>query len=397
MEGIKMRFFPILVLLFCSPTAFADYYYYHFNLSCNSSYAEIVPFSVDGKNVESSTPEDCSLSSGRTVRVKMVVGNYDYKQVEEYEDVPFSVWVDKAKVFDHRTVTCSNTTGKCNVRLKITDKGIEECKVKIDDDEKKSKNLENLKLGIEANTCKFIPNEQLANKRDPLEFPAENEKIRPPVGSLAVIYAADEKFCKSFKSGESTSEGNVFNIANPMIKFPEGVQLILPAIAPTDFSHDYSVYSFDVNNEGQPRTVLHYQMQYTHVVSDYFLIYKNGEKPIHSNDWINTASRVFPIFWSDKSGETEHQFVQDISDHVAHDYGSYQFKHVVSPWWDKENSLEEFDLGWTNMWPFRYENVTYFLMISRLDGFYQWRVILRPEKNYEATEMCIFQIVQPNF
>lgn len=378
--------------------AHADYMDYHFKLRCNSesNRAEIVPYAVWDANVYSAAPQDCVLSSGRTVRAKMGLGPvYPYGMGGADPSKWLSVWIDKAQVLSHVNFDCGDE-GPCSLRIVITTKGMEICRrggsseLSQPDSSKK----------LEEN-CEFTPNEKLSTTRDVLEFPPPNEKPRPPAGSLATLFARDKQFCSQFQLLSRPHGRSIDNIW-PRVRLPDNAEAIeADASSSYEYAGVYQKYRFDINNDGKKEAVVGLHSRTHYRDGDIYFVYTDNTVPNPAVKklgstrselaYAKSAARILPHYWSDYAGTDEKQLADKDNDD-----GAYTVKSVTAPWWDSDDK-PIFRFRYWYLWPFRYKQSTYFLTWSQEGAKQHWYTVLRPEPNYKVTEMCVFQVVQVRY
>ncbi len=378
---------------------YADYMDFHYELHCDSenNRAEIVPYAVFNKKVYNPASQDCTFSNGRTIRVKMGLGKvYPYGMGGGDPSKWISVWIDKALVLSYIQFSCGSE-GPCNLQIIVTSKGLEVCHRDLPEFLSQQ--------GFSKATlekCEFIPNNKLSIIRDSLEFPLPNEKARPAAGSLVTMFAKDENLCSQFKllsepRGRSSVDDNIW----PLIGLPNDAESIEKGKSlPYEYDGMYQLYTFDINNDLKNETVLGLHARTNYRDGDVYFVFPDGKvsSPTVGEDgftdselfYAKAAMRIIPHYWSDYIGKDEKKLKE------GQDEGEYEIKSVSAPWWDSTDK-PIFLFRYWYLWPFRYKHSTYFLTWSQEAGKQHWYTVLKPEPNYQVTEMCVFQVVRERY
>ena len=213
-------------------------------------------------------------------------------------------------------------------------------------------------------TCKSIDNKELATIRDVDEYPRAGEPIRPPAGSLFAAHSKDNAICGSF-----SAPFGAFSL-------PAEASQIEPAIqTPDDVPPEYdgrkpiSKLVFDINNDGKKEVVYVFEESTTFRQAEFYFVdaESNGKFDV-----------VLPNYWVGGSDDT-----------------NYTILDGTGPWWEPE--LPTFATRYMHLRPFQLQGTTYFLVSSAASDTMHWFVILRIQNNYQATTMCVFQIVQEHY
>lgn len=378
----------------------ADYMDYHFKVDCESrsNRAEIVPYAVWNTDVYSAVAQECVFSNGKTIRVKMGLGPvYPYGMGGADPSKWLSVWVDKAQVLSQTHFDCGDE-GPCSIRVIVTVKGLEVCRRELPDPLAQH---DSSKQADER--CEFTPNDKLSNTRDSLEFPLPNEKPRPAAGSLAILYSKDKQLCSQFQLlTKPRVRSSVGDNIWPRIGLPNDAESIEPDnSSPYEYAGGYRHYSFDINNDRTNETIVGLHARTHYRDGDIYFVYSDGKVPTPAVEkvgstrselaYAKSAKRIIPHYWSDYVGKDEKQLAEkDLDD------GAYEIKSVGAPWWDS-NDKPIFRFRYWYLWPFRYKQSTYFLTWSQEADKQHWYTILRPDVNYQVTEMCVFQVVKERY
>ena len=395
-----MRFILAVFVLFAVhiAVAHADCMDYHFRVNCDSlnNRAEIVPYAIWNKDVYSAAPQDCSLANGRTIRAKMGLGpTYPYGMGGAIPSKWLSVWVDKAQVLSRAHFDCDDEGGPCGLRIVVTANGLETCRRGSSGELFQPDSLKK-----PEENCEFIPNEKLSTVRDALEFPSPNERLRPPVGSLVTLFAKDQQFCSQFQLLQPY--GRPTDNISPRVGLPDNAETIkTDAFFPYKYSGHYQQYTFDINNDGKKDTVIGLHSRTHYRDGDIYFVYTGNTVPNSAAETVGStcselvyaksAARILPHYWSDYTGADEKEFSDKNNDN-----GTYLVKSMTVPWWDS-NDKPVFRFRYWYLWPFPYKQSTYFLTSSQEAAKYHWYTVLRPEPDYQVTEMCVFQIVQVRY
>lgn len=230
-----------------------------------------------------------------------------------------------------------------------------------------------------------------------------NERTPPAARSLATLYSKDKQLCSQFQlltklRGRSSAGDNIW----PRIGLPNDAESIEPDnSSPYEYAGVYQRYNFDINNDGTNETVVGLHARTHYRDGDIYFVYAEDKVPSPAVEkvgstrsvlaYANSAKRIIPHYWSDYVGKDEKQFAEkDLDD------GAYKIKSVGAPWWDG-NDEPIFRFRYWYLWPFRYKQSTYFLTWSQEADKQHWYTILRPDINYQVTEMCVFQVVKERY
>jgi hypothetical protein len=393
---MKMRLIiTVILFLGCLNSAQADYMDFHFDIKCDAknNRAEIIPYGIWNSEVYSNKPQNCKLSNGRTIRVKMGLGSTYRFGIKGVPDKWLSVWIDKKRVLSRSQFDCDDKT--CSMRVNVTAKGFTVCYQAESD---KSTAKETPQQAKEQ--CKFTANKKFPKFRDSIEFPLPNQRKMPRPNSLVTLFAQNKQFCKQFKQSSKLYRRTSFPITPPeSATFIDSNGLISAG-----HSSIYEEYIFDSNNDLKTETVvgLHsYDHRYRY--GDIYFIYPDNKIPTviinnHSFSeslYAKEAQRIIPYYWTDYSDKAERQLANNQDDGIRN--GVYISKNLVAPWWNKKDKPNRFNLRYWHLLPFRYENATYFLTGSQEAYKQHWFIVLKPQPNYHVTEMCIFQTVQVRY
>ncbi|MBI3432489.1 MAG: hypothetical protein HY018_09795 [Hydrogenophilales bacterium] len=385
MESDLRNLLPVwLAVLAHIAPAYADYADYSFDMKCDAIHnqAEIVPYGVSDEEVYDAAPKDCKLKSGRMIRAKMGLGPvYPYGMGGADPDKWLSVWVDYARVLSHVSLDC-DVDGPCDLRVIVTSKGLNVCRR---DSVSIPTNPEF--LIAPKDHCAFTPNSKLVKQRDSLEFPRPGDPVRPPAGSLAVLYAKDKNLCKQFEIlGEP--KGRPGDNIWPKIGLPANAE----PIESNAFGEEQ--YTFDINNDGKTESVIALHSRSHMQDGDSYFVFEDGKFPLADADQasqlpIEKAAVRIPDYWADAKHDGNNQPGKGRDP-------TYTVRSVGAPWWDT-GDLPVFVLRYWYLWPFRYRQSTYFLTWSQEADKQHWYTVVRTEPDYSVTEMCVFQIVQVRY
>jgi hypothetical protein len=378
----------------------ADYLDYYFKLSCEQTKnrAEIIPYFISNARRYIDVPQDCTLANGRTIRAKMGLGpTYPYGEGYGDPSMWLSVWVDKALVLSRTHFSCSFLNkDRCDIQINVNTKGLEVCRPEQSEELSQPYSSKKLK-----DHCEFTPNEKLSKTRDALEFPSPGERVRPSAGSLVTLFAKDKQFCSQFQQLAEPLGGPKDNIW-PCIGLPKGFEAIeADSSSPYEYEGGYKQYTFDINNDGTAETVVGLHTETHYRDGDIYFVYsvRKVPKPIVEKmaetdselTYAKAATRIIPHYWSDNAGADEKKFVDS-----GDDNGAYEVKSLTTPWWDNKDS-PSFSFRYWHLEPFRFKQTIFFLTRSQEAYKQHWYIVLRPEPNYQVTEMCVFQIVQVRY
>jgi hypothetical protein len=312
-----------------------------------------------------------------------------------------SVWLDKAHVLSNLPFECNHRVfytgeGPCGLRVIITTSGMKVCRA-----EDSGESLSTSSQKKKSEHCEYTPNGKLSKVRDALEFPSLDEKTRPPTGSLVTLFAKDKKFCEQFQLVSSSNVRSIDNIS-PRIQLPEDAEVIeSDKTTPYEYNGNYQQYSFDINNDGEDETVVGLHARTHAQDGDTFYIFSDNvvPNPVVKNvgntqselAYEKAATQIIPRDWFNHSGATDRE-----SGGKDNGNGNYEVKSVGAPWWDS-NDKPIFRFRYLYLLPFEFGDSTYFLTWSQEGNKQHWYTILRPEPNSQATEMCVFQVVQQRY
>lgn len=375
---MRVTLFGAVLWLMAIPAARGDYLDWRLDLSCDvqGGRVEIGAHGVYNQGVLGPQTRDCTLSTRRTVRAKIGFGPvlpYGFGRGTPAKWV--TVWIDKALVLSREEFGCGDE-GPCNLRVTVTSNGMKVCDLVESEDGSAAEFVEE---------CEVTPNAELPTERDVLEFPGPGDPQPPPAGSVETLFARDREFCSRFP--QTTGE----------LDLPSDAELIEPLRSwDYEFAGQYGRYDVDINNDGSAETVVGLHSRTHYRDGDIYFVYTDGVVPEpeiarHASSelaYARTADRILPHYWVDSAGIAEKQFAQ-----YDRNNSNYEAKSAKAPWWD-EDDRPIFSLRYLYLRPFRYGDSTYFLT-SSLTG--HWYMVLRPEPDFQATEMCIFQIVQERY
>lgn len=401
------RIWALAMLLFglCDPCS-ADFLDYHFKTDCQpqANRAVIAPHSIANTEVYSAAAQDCRFSNGRTIRAKMGLGPlYPYGMNGGDPQKWLSVWVDHVRVLSRRGFDCSYMSGPCDLRVTVTEQGLEVCDI----------DLSALKAPADAEqppapgdlpvTCHVIPNRELPKARDLIEFPLPGGRQRPPTGSLAVLLSKDKALCSQVRvSSESDplSRRDLDDNKSPHVTLPKNARIIQPMDLerlPYEFMGQYRRYKFDANNDGIQDTVIGWHARTNARDGDSYFVYANGEPPQpevtplgksgseSALAYAKSAKRILPFYWSNWPPRK-----RPVGDDPLD--GDYQPKELLLPWWDKRE-IPKFKSRRLYLQPFRFRGSSHFLAWSMQEDVQHWQMIFRMYRNYRARLVCVFQIV----
>lgn len=385
-----MRYLLILVFWGCvtqSQRAAADYLDYGLNVICSARKAEIAPYGAADREVYSAKPKDCTMSNGRTVRVKLGLGPvYPYGMGGADPEKWLSVWIDKAKVLSKIDIGCEED-GPCDTRVVVTNSGMSVCRkpaqVPFPSDQPEQQG--------QKETCTLTLNKYLKKKRDILEYPRAGDPVPPAEGSFVTVYAKDQAFCRQFSAG--SSESSTWGNRDSGVALPKAAAVVKSeGSLPYEYSGSYQRYSFDINNDGKTETVLGLHSRTHYRDGDVYFVLpgpiselptESGKRKTDSEErYAGVAVRILPQHWvSTKTPDPLE--VQE----------PYRFKASVTAWWDSDDH-PMFETRYLYLMPFQFSGTTYFLSWSQQADAQHWVFVLRPRPDYSVEEACIFQFVR---
>lgn len=357
----KVDYLAQLLAFVLIQTAKADFTDDYFTMICDdeAGKVEITHHIAENKVMYSAKPQNCTLKNGREIRVKMGIGlARPYGEGGAIPNRWFSVWVDKARVISQLPIAKNPTT---TIKMTIDDTGITVCK----------NNGQLYKdLSEDMPECNLIPTAELNKKRDVIEFPSDNDKLRPADGAYVNVYAKDEVFCQNYQKS-------------------------MQAIHPVGVHGKYKKMFFDIDNDGSKENVIAWLSRNHFRDGDVFFAYQKHALPseealqsIDTKTLAKSAKTVIPYAWTNSKTSKNHFSTNEEAAYVTESFSV--------PWWDSQNELN-FRYRYTYLQPFKYKEKTYFLLKSNEAGKSHWQLVLYPAPNHQITEMCAFQTIQPHY
>lgn len=373
----------MLVLATYLTEARADYMDYGFNVTCDveNNKAEIVPYAVWNEDAYSPSPQDCTLSNGTKIRVKMGLGPvFPYGMGGGDPAKWLSVWINKAKVISRFQFGCEDE-GPCSSAFKVVGERLYTCALTPSPDNDGSTLSKKA-----AYKCTAKPINNLAQTRDAIEYPLAEERKRPSSGSFVTLFARDKEFCRQFSNNTA---------------LPEGSEEIIPSSSsPYEYSGSYNKLDFDINNDGGNDTVLVLNSSTHYRDGDIYFVYSGSgvavqkwqsQETSSESHYAKFAAHILPHYWEAYTNRREKLLAEKDDDD-----GAYELKNSKAPWWDRSD-VPVFRFRYWHLAPFRHFGITYFRTNSMEAGLMHWSVVLRPEPDFKVTEECIFQTVQEHY
>ncbi|MBI4695198.1 MAG: hypothetical protein HY749_14360 [Gammaproteobacteria bacterium] len=242
-------------------------------------------------------------------------------------------------------------------------------------------------------------NPDSSSDRDALEYPEGDEPVMPRAGSMALLYATDDKLCARFgtemhgRRNENLGGDISPELGTPPEATPIPAQTMdeMKAAGGSPSYGGYRLYSFDIDNDHVVDTVVARHERANGIQDDRDFTFARGSLPPAAGMEMKPADRdaryeaaataVLPDDWM--RGDSPAGSPQPNASRPV-----YLVKHASPPWWD------EADVGkfWSRdmyLWPFGLDDSTYFLAWPWSPAVRHWYLVLKPEPGRKVTEMCV--------